>query len=53
MSNDNQLQEHRGQGDKGNIPRDNVPKVVVVDFGVRLLNRLADGVEGKLRKDGQ
>ena len=34
MSNNNQLQRYRGQGDKGSVPRDNVLKVVVVDFGV-------------------
>ena len=53
VSNNNQLQDHRGQGDKGNVPRDNVPKVVVVDIGVRLLNGLVDGVVGKLRKNRQ
>ena len=53
MSNNNQLQVYRRQGDKGNVPRYNVPKVVIVDFGVRLLNDLVDDVVRKLRKAQQ
>lgn len=49
MPDDNQLQGHRGQKeDKGDIPRDSVVEVIVVDFRVTLLNRFVDGIVGEL-----
>lgn len=52
MPNNNQQREHRRKwGDKGDIPRDDVPEVFVVDFRVRSLNRLIDGVVGELRRN--
>lgn len=52
MPSDDQLQEHRGQKeDEGDIPRDNVLEVVVVDFRVRVFYGLVDGVVCELRRN--
>jgi len=46
-----QLQRRRRQKeDKDDIPWDDVPEILVVDFGVRPFDGLVDGVVGELRK---